>query len=63
MEDTYYGRTAEAHAIHAVVDGDDNELERVQRVLRGLLPFERRQLARQARILADACDEMDGLLG
>lgn len=60
MEDTYYGRTAEAHAIHAVVDGDDNELERV---LRGLLPFERRQLARQARILADACDEMDGLLG
>lgn len=60
MEDTYYGRTAEAHAIHAVVDGDDNELERV---LRGLLPFERRQLARQARVLADACDEMDGLLG
>lgn len=60
MEDIYYGRTAEAHAIHAVVDGDDDELERV---LRGLLPFERRQLARQARVLADACDEMDGLLG
>jgi hypothetical protein len=60
VEETYYGRTAEAVAIHAVVDGDDARLERV---LRGLLPGERRQLARQARILAHACDKMDGLLG
>lgn len=56
MKDTYYGRTAEAHAIHAVVDGDDEEL---RRVLSGLLRGERRQLARQARILADACDELN----
>jgi hypothetical protein len=54
--DSYYGRTAEAHAIHAVVDGDDDEL---RRVLSGLLRGERRELARHARALADACDEMN----
>jgi hypothetical protein len=59
-DESYYGRTVEAAAIHAVVDGDDATLDRV---LRGLLPYERRQLARQARILADACDEIDGQLG
>jgi hypothetical protein len=60
MEDSYYGRTAEAVAIHAVVDGDDDEL---RRVLGGLLRGERRELARHARMLADACDEMNEELG
>jgi hypothetical protein len=55
-DESYYGRTVEAHAIHAVVDGDDEEL---RRVLSGLLRGERRELARQARTLADACDEMN----
>jgi hypothetical protein len=60
MDPTYYANSAEAKALHAVIDEDDDEVERI---LRDLLPWERRQLARQARILADACDEMDGKLG
>jgi hypothetical protein len=54
--DGYYGRTAESTALHAVVDGDNDEL---RRVLSGLLRGERRELARHARALADACDEMN----
>jgi hypothetical protein len=55
MDPTYYANSAEAKALHAVIDEDDDELKRV---LRELLPWERRQLARQARILADACEEL-----
>lgn len=57
MDPTYYANSAEAKALHAVIDEDDDEVERI---LRDLLPGERRQLARQARALADACDEMEG---
>jgi hypothetical protein len=54
MDPTYYANSAEAKALHAVIDGDDEELDRV---LGDMLPGELRQLARQAHRLAVACDE------
>lgn len=52
--DGYYARSAEATALHAVIDEDESELNRV---LGDMLPGELRQLARQAHRLAVACDE------
>lgn len=51
----YYARSAEATALHAVIDEDRDEL---RRVLRDMLPGELRQLARQADELSLACHEI-----
>lgn len=53
--DGYYARSAEATALHAVIDGDRDEL---RRVLGDMLPGELRQLAGQARDLSLACHEI-----
>lgn len=54
--DGYYARSAEATALHAVIDGDREEL---RRVLSDMLPGELRQLAAQARELSMACHEIE----
>lgn len=51
----HYAKTAEAIALHAVIDGDREEL---RRVLSGMLPSELRQLAAQANRLSLACHEI-----
>lgn len=55
MDGYPYAQTAEAKALHAVIDGD---MEELRRVLWSMLPTELLELAHQARTLSRECFEM-----
>lgn len=55
MDGYPYAQTAEAKALHAVID---NDMEELRRVLWEMLPSELLELAHQARLLSRECFEM-----
>lgn len=54
MSDNFYTKTSEATALHAVIDGDLGELNRV---LADYSAVELRSLARSAENLAEYCQD------